>query len=270
MEPGVSLITPSPPIHLIVAPNPSLLTGPGTNTYVVGSDPACVIDPAVPEKAYIEAVREAAGRVEVILVTHRHPDHVGGVRALASVSGATVRAFGQEPAGGVDVVPLSDGEMVVFGGVGLRALHTPGHASDHLCFLLEGVGGLFSGDNVLGEGTAVIAPPDGNMRSYLATLERLRELAVDRIYPGHFRPLDGGREVLDRYLAHRTEREAAIVAAVMDSRATIDEIVARAYTDTPPELHPIALHSARAHLEMLEEDGRVTRVDDRWSATELR
>jgi glyoxylase-like metal-dependent hydrolase (beta-lactamase superfamily II)/8-oxo-dGTP pyrophosphatase MutT (NUDIX family) len=254
----------SPLVHVVLAPNPSFMTGPGTNTYVVGSQPTIVIDPAVPDRHYIDSILEAAGEVEAILVTHRHSDHVGGIAVLAERTSAPVRAWGHEPAGGVNVRPLADGAGVTAGTVTLTALHTPGHASDHLCYLLEGTASLFAGDNVLGEGTAVIAPPDGNMSDYLATLRRLESLQLDRIYPGHFRPLDGGTAVIRGYLAHRAARESAILDALRRGPSTVEEIVSRVYTDVAPNLHPIARFSVLAHLEMCEEEGRVLRDDDRW------
>lgn len=254
----------SPNVHLVLAPNPSVMTGPGTNTYVVGSDPTVVIDPAVDDEHYLASVIEAAGDVAQILVTHRHADHVGGARSLADATGAPVRAFGDNPAGGVAVDPVEDGALIAFGGMALRAIHTPGHASDHLCFLLEGTASLFSGDTILGEGTAVIAPPDGDMSDYMASLERLRSLHIDRIYPAHFRPLDGGRAVIDGYISHRRAREAQIEACLGDSLAAVEEIVACAYQDTPLHLHPVARMSALAHLEMLEKKGRAVRAGDVW------
>jgi glyoxylase-like metal-dependent hydrolase (beta-lactamase superfamily II) len=143
-------------------------------------------------------------------------------------------------------------------------MHAPGHASDHAVFLLEGTASLFAGDNILGEGTAVIAPPDGDMGDYLATLERLRALDLERIYTGHFRPLDGGTKVIEGYIEHRRQRERAIVEAVRDGAGTIDEIVERVYVDVSPTLHPIARYSVLAHLELLERGGEVTRSEDRW------
>jgi len=254
----------SPLVRVVLAPNPSFMTGPGTNTYVVGAGPTVVIDPAVPDERFVNAVLESAGRVVAILVTHRHSDHVGGVAAIERRTGAVVRAFGTQDAGGAEVTPIADGDIVESGNARLVALHTPGHASDHICFVLEGAASLFSGDTVLGEGTAVIAPPDGDMRAYLQSLERLRALDIDRIYPGHWRPLDGGRRVIENYIAHRNERARAIVAALGPRGATIDEVVATAYADTPAALHPIAAYSATAHLQMLEADGRVKCVNDRW------
>jgi glyoxylase-like metal-dependent hydrolase (beta-lactamase superfamily II)/8-oxo-dGTP pyrophosphatase MutT (NUDIX family) len=254
----------SPLVQLVVAPNAGVMTGPGTNTYIVGSGPATVVDPAVSDRAYVDAVVAAAGDVTTILVTHRHSDHVGGAAALAARTGAEVRAWGSAPAGEAPVTPLEDGEVLESGGARMHALHTPGHASDHLCFWLEGGASLFSGDNVLGEGTAVIAPPDGDMGAYLDSLRRLRTYRLSRIYPGHWPPLDGGTAVIDRYIAHRLEREAKIVAALDPGPATIEEIVARAYADTPAHLHPIAAHSALAHLQLLEATGRARRTNEHW------
>ena len=260
----------SPLVTWVLAPNAGVMTGPGTNTYVVGTGPVAVIDPAVDDDSYVNAVCTVAPRIDMILVTHRHSDHVGGVEALARRTGAQVLAFGSAPAGGVAPNPLHDGESVHIGGGRLQVLHAPGHSSDHLCFLLEHAASLFAGDNVLGEGTAVIAPPDGNMRAYLATLERLAQLEVDRIYPGHFRPLDGGRAVLQGYIDHRRARERKIAAALQHfGEADLDAIVRLAYDDTPAALHPIARYSALAHLEMMEEDGRAARHADRWVLTSV-
>lgn len=258
----------SPLVTWVLAPNPGVMTGPGTNTYVVGTGPVAVIDPAVDDESYIEALSAAAPVIDVILVTHRHEDHVGGIEAVVARTGAPVRAFGDAPAGNVTVEPLRDHDALDIGGGRLRVLHAPGHSSDHLCFLLERAASLFAGDNVLGEGTAVIAPPDGNMRAYLATLERLAALDVDRIYPGHFRPLDGGTAVLEGYLAHRRARDQKIFAALQSlGRADVDSIVELAYDDTPVELHPIARYSALAHLEMMEEDGRARNRNGQWQLT---
>ncbi len=254
----------SPLVQRIVAPNPGLMTGPGTNTYVVGSDPSCVIDPAVADRDYLERIGEASGRIGCILVTHRHPDHVGGIAALLERDDVPVHAFGSEPAGGCPVRPLEDGSVVEVEGAQLRALHTPGHASDHLCFFLEGAASLFAGDNVLGQGTAVIAPPDGNMRDYLTSLKRLQNRHISRIYPGHFDPLDGGNAVLEYYLSHRRERHAAILEAVGEGAETIESVVKRVYKDTPLPLHPVAARQVQAHLDMLRDDGEVFCAGNRW------
>lgn len=266
-RPGVLSTRVSPLVHVVLAPNPGLMTGPGTNTYVVGTGPTFVIDPAVPDEHYVATVAGAAGEVEAILVTHRHGDHTGGVRALIDALGTSVpiRAWTGEPVDGLAPLPLADEEVLVAGGATLRTLHTPGHASDHVCFYLEGAATLFSGDCILGEGTAVIAPPDGDMGDYLASLHRLLDLHLDRIFPGHFRALSGGRAVVDGYIEHRKARERRIVSALENGVATLPEIVERAYEDTPAELHPAAAMSALAHLELLAREGRAESRDDRWS-----
>lgn len=254
----------SPLVQVVLAPNPGVMTGPGTNTYIVGSGPTVVIDPAVEDEEYIETLGEAAGDVIAILVTHRHDDHVGGVAAIQRRTGAPVRAWGAAEAGGFPVEPLAEGEVIEAGVARLRAMHAPGHASDHVVFLLEGTASLFAGDNVLGEGTAVIAPPDGDMGDYLATLERLRDLDLERLYTGHFRPLDGGRAVIENYLDHRRAREAAIVAAMEKGAELIAAIVEMVYVDVAPALHPIAELSVAAHLDLLARRGEVRRNGDRW------
>lgn len=254
-------------VRRIVAPNPSIMTGPGTNTYIVGAGPTCVIDPAVSDAGYIEDVIAAASDMRSILVTHRHPDHVGGIAALVERTGVPVRAFGSEPAGGVAVDPIADGEVLEFGGARLHTMHTPGHAPDHLCFYLEGGASLFSGDNILGSGTAVISPPEGNMRTYLASVKRLQDVHISRIYPGHWPPLDGGDEVVRRYLTHREERNEAIVHSLDAQPLTIAGIVSIVYSDTPAELHPVAVHQVQAHLDMLHKEGRVFQSGNRWFAS---
>jgi glyoxylase-like metal-dependent hydrolase (beta-lactamase superfamily II)/8-oxo-dGTP pyrophosphatase MutT (NUDIX family) len=254
----------SPLVHLVLAPNPSAMTGPGTNSYIVGTGPVVIIDPAVDDDEYLDALRAFARDVSAILVTHRHEDHVGGIATLAKEYGCPVRAFGSEPAGGVDVVPMNEGDRIDVGGGSLLALYAPGHASDHLNFLLEGTKSLIAGDNVLGEGTAVIAPPDGDMRAYMETLHRLLDLDLERIYPGHFRPLDGGRAVIEGYIAHREERKRQVLDALVEGPASIDDIVDRAYTDTPAHLHPVAAYQVLAMLELLESESRVRREGQRW------
>ena len=259
----------SPLVHAVLAPNPGVMTGPGTNTYVVAAGPTVVIDPAVDDEAYLDEIVERGGDIASILITHRHSDHVGGAAALSARTGAPVRAFGDAPAGDAEVVPVEEGDVIEIGGVRLVTLHCPGHAADHLCWLMEDAASLFAGDNILGEGTAVIAPPDGDMSAYMHTLDRLAALHIDRIYPGHFRWLDGGTKVIQGYIDHRRERERQVLEVVADVEASVEEIVARVYVDVPQHLHALAAYSVLAHLEMLEEQGKVARRKHLWRVTNV-
>lgn len=259
----------SPLVSRILAPNPGLATGPGTNTYVVASgEETVIIDPAVPDPVFVEAVTQVAGnrgRTSMILLTHLHPDHIGGVATLAEQFGCEVAGWeGATDESPLITRPLADGEEIHLGDVTLRVLHTPGHASHHLCFRLENEGSLFAGDVVAGAGTVVIAPPDGDMGDYLTTLERLLETGVGRIYPGHGPVIDDGEAKLREYVAHRRDRERQVLDALESGLETIPEMVKRIYADIDEALHPMAEMSVRAHLDMLEGEGRVDRRDDRW------
>jgi glyoxylase-like metal-dependent hydrolase (beta-lactamase superfamily II)/8-oxo-dGTP pyrophosphatase MutT (NUDIX family) len=254
----------SPHVAVVLAPNPSLMTGPGTNTYVVGSGRTVVIDPAVADDAFLDSVMAIAGEVAAIAITHRHPDHTGGVAALVERTGAPVFAHGDDAVDGIPVQRIVEGDEIAAGGAALRTLHTPGHASDHVSFELVGTKSLFAGDNILGEGTAVIAPPDGNMRDYLFSLYRLRGLDLERIYTGHSKALDGGTAVIDGYLAHRAERRQSVIDA-LDVPRTVEEIVSLVYADTPENLHALARLQVVAMLELLEEEQIVDAADEEWS-----
>lgn len=261
----------SPLVSYVLAPNPGLATGPGTNTYVVGDGETAIIDPAVADPRFIEALTRAAGdrgRPSVILLTHLHPDHTGGVGVLAEQLGCEVGAF-EGIAGDAEHVTrhIADGEEIRVGGATLRALHTPGHASGHLCYHLVEENALFAGDVVAGLGTVVIAPPDGDMGDYLATLERLEGLGVERIYPGHGPEIADGPAKLAEYIAHRRDRERQVLDALSAGLERIPDMVQRIYADVDPRLHPMAEMSVRAHLEMLEREGRVRRDGETWTPT---
>lgn len=247
-------------VSRLTADNPSLMTGPGTNTYLVGHRELVVIDPGPDDEGHIEAIRQAlAGRrLRAVLVTHSHPDHAPGAPRLAEASGATVLGFAARP-GFVPDRTLAEGDLVELGDVALHALHTPGHASDHLCYLAETPGRLlFSGDHVMGGSTVVIAPPDGDMAAYLASLERLLETSppLGAIAPGHGPALEDPVAVLRGYIAHRLAREKAVRASLAARRsATVAEIVSDVYSDVSQELHPIARYSVWAHLLKLADEG---------------
>lgn len=266
-----------PGVVRLTAPNPSLMTGPGTNTYLVGHERLVAIDPGPAEGEHIEAIAAtAAGRLAAIVVTHTHSDHAPGAAWLARLTGARVLGYGPRDGFEPDVA-LREGDRVGDGDVGLRAVHTPGHASNHLCFLAAAGPGageegqvLFSGDHVMGSSTVVIAPPDGDMDAYLASLRRMLELEppVTVIAPGHGPLMPAPREVIEGYLSHRLAREEAIARALATGETSVDGIVAAVYTDVPEALHPVARYSVWAHLRKLANDGRAASTDpDEITAT---
>jgi glyoxylase-like metal-dependent hydrolase (beta-lactamase superfamily II) len=263
----------APGVRRLVARNPGFMTGPGTNTYLVGTQPCAVIDPGPHDPVHIERILEAAGgRVSAILVTHTHPDHSPAVAALAQSTGAEVLGRGPPVHGRQDATfaptrVLNDGDVVRVDDLALRAIHTPGHASNHLCYLLEGAGMLFSGDHVMQGSTVVIGPPDGDMKVYLQSLARLQREPVTRIAPGHGTVIEDAQSEVARLIAHRLQREAKVVERLRRAgRATIDVLVASVYDDVDPRLHPVAKGSLLAHLLKLEADGRAAR-DDAADAT---
>ena len=196
----------------IVAPNPGIMTGPGTNTYLVGRAEVMVIDPGPDDPRHLDAVAACAGdRARWIAVTHTHADHAPGAAALRARLPGPVALVGFAPGEGFEPdVVVGDGDWVGPPGPRLRAIHTPGHASDHLCYLLEGERLLLSGDHVMDASTVVIAPPDGDMAAYLTALERLRRMALRAIAPGHGRVITDPAARLDHYLRHRLRREEAV------------------------------------------------------------
>jgi glyoxylase-like metal-dependent hydrolase (beta-lactamase superfamily II) len=255
-------------VRRLVARNPGFMTGPGTNTYLVGTQRCVVIDPGPHDPVHIERILQATGgRVIAILTTHTHPDHSPAVPALAQSTGAEVlgRAapeHGRQDATFVPTRVLNDGDIVRIGDLALRAIHTPGHASNHLCYLLEGAGLLFSGDHVMQGSTVVIGPPDGDMQQYLQSLARLQREPVTRIAPGHGTVIEDAQAELARLIAHRLQREAKVVDRLRRAgRVTIDVLVTSVYDDVDPRLHPVAKGSLLAHLLKLEADGRAAHDD---------
>jgi glyoxylase-like metal-dependent hydrolase (beta-lactamase superfamily II) len=241
----------------VLAPNPGPFTLEGTNTWIVGEDPSVVIDPGPDDAGHILAVLEEAGSVGTVLLTHRHPDHAPGAARLAEAARATVLAFDAREG----ARRLIDGETVPVGDLQLRVIHTAGHTPDHVCFLLEPEGLLFTGDTVLGRGTSVVNPPEGDMAAYINSLQHLRRLGARSIYPGHGPVVFDATAKLDEYLAHRALRERQILAALAAGARTALEIVPEAYQDdVPPEMHPAAARSVLAHLLKLERERRLTRV----------
>ena len=259
----------------ILAPNPSVMTGPGTNTFLVADEAAgavVVIDPGPDIPDHLRRIADEVGRrgaARAILVTHGHPDHAEGAAALRDLLGVPVYAWSREGVPAMDTA-LADDEIVLVGARRLRALYTPGHRFDHLCFLLEDSEALFAGDLIAGKGTVAIIPPEGDLVDYMASLERLRALNPRLILPAHGPLLGDPGLVLDYYINHRMERELQIVLAVATGHQTVGELVRVIYTDVNPDLHPVAAHSVLAHLYKLEREGWVRRSmgdegEERWS-----
>lgn len=243
-------------VRRVLAPNPGPFTLEGTNTWVVGYAPSLVIDPGPDDPGHLVAVAYEAEPVEAILLTHHHPDHAPGARRLAEATGAPVYAY--RPAEGER--QLRHGDVVETGRVAIRAVHTPGHTPDHLAFLVEAEGLLFTGDAVLGRGTSIVDPPEGDMAAYLRSLEEMRRLSPRLLYPGHGPLVFDAVAKLDEYLEHRRERERQVLEALAEGKATPREMVPGIYGgEVPEELYPLAERSVLAHLLKLEREGRAAR-----------
>ena len=257
----------------LTAANPSVMTGPGTNTYILGDkiNGFLVIDPGPENQEHIDLIRGfTADQVRWILCTHTHVDHSPGARLLSLYTGA--RVFGRMP----DYSERQDqtfspyeqpthGEVMQFGDVRIDVIHTPGHASNHLCFLFVEARMLFTGDHIMQGSTVVINPPDGDMSDYFSSLNKLYDYQFDWIAPGHGFLMDNPHEVIDRLLVHRRKREAKVINALsLLGRGTIDDLTMSAYDDVSPALHPLAKRSLLAHLIKLLQERRVLQDGNLW------
>ena len=263
----------SPGVRRIVAPNPSMMTGPGTNTYIFGERELAVVDPGPRLRAHIDdIVRKAGAQIRWILATHTHPDHSPGVKLLAEKTGADVLGMAAPDGEHQDTSfrptrLLSDRDTLETGEFVLEAIHTPGHASNHLCFRHTATNWILTGDHVIDGSTVVINPPDGNMSDYLDSLRKVKALRPDALLPGHGDRIDDPDRLIDWIIDHRLEREAKVLAAVkanpgLSTRALVPKV----YADVPPRLYAWAERSLLAHLEKLQRDGDVVRADGSWSA----
>jgi glyoxylase-like metal-dependent hydrolase (beta-lactamase superfamily II) len=261
-------------VRRILAPNPGVFTGPGTNTYLVGIDEVVVVDPGPDlgdDTSHLDAIVACGSdRIRWIVCTHTHPDHSPAAAALKERTGAEVLAF---PTDAVDLDrEIGDGFQLEGTEFRLTALHTPGHASNHVCFLLEGEQLLFSGDHIMNGSTVVIGPTDGDMAVYLQQLERLRSVRMRGIAPGHGGVIDDPQAKVEEYISHRLAREAKVLAALRDAKtATVDQLLPTVYDDVDEARHWIAKSSLWAHLRKLAGDGLATSampddIESTWSA----
>ena len=259
----------------VTAPNPGPMTGAGPNSYLVG-EPGhwTVIDPGPVSVAHRQALLAAAeGHIERILVTHTHRDHSPGAAALTQATGAPVygRVADHPPWQDESFAPtleLRGGErLALTSGATLRVIHTPGHASNHLCYLLEEERTLFTGDHIMQGSTVVINPPDGDMAAYLDALRSLLEVDLEWLAPGHGFLVDAPHAALRSLIAHRLRREAKVLAALQScGPAALEALVPAVYEDTPVALHGVAARSLLAHLLKLQAEGTARLDGEAWSA----
>ena len=256
--------TPSDLVGRVLGLNPGLMTGPGTNTYLLGRRDPILIDTGAGVPDYVPLLERYLGergfrQPSRVLLTHRHRDHLGGVEQLRErFRGLRVSKMRHRDPGLPEPIDdLRDGETVHGEGVTLVPVYTPGHASDHLCYYLVEERALFTGDVVLGGSTTVIPADDGDLLDYLASLRRLLALDVQRIYPAHGPVIEDGPGRIREYIDHRMLRERQILDALADNVATIPDLVKRIYVDVSPALHPVAALSVESHLKKLARENRV-------------
>ena len=260
----------TPLVRRITAGNPGMFTGPGTNTYLIGDEEVTVIDPGPALHEHIEVIIQASANIKQILLTHTHPDHSPGTRLLQDNIGVPVFALITESSKDQDITftperILIDGEIIANEYYSIEVIHTPGHASNHLCYLLKDEKLLFTGDHIMDGSTVVIAPPDGSMQDYIDSLAKLKEYDLNKIAPGHGELIDEPYAVVDWIIKHRFERESKVIDVLKQHNSgDLNTLVKDIYADVDSMLHPVAKWSLESHLIKLMDEGVVTRKNDKF------
>lgn len=272
----MSLVTLTKRLRRITAPNPGPMTGEGTNCYLIGQDDIAVVDPGPAIDSHINHIVEIAGdRIKWIIVTHTHRDHSPAAAKLAEITGAPCLGMlasdpSMQDSSFVPDVVLAHDDTIASSDFTLRTIHTPGHVDNHLCFLLEEDGILLAGDHIMNGSTVVIVPPQGDMKAYIESLQRLKDYSLKAIAPGHGELIENPMDVLDWTVKHRLIREEKVLSKLTSQPALLSELVTLVYDDVSPTLHPIAEYSLWAHLLKLEKDKKAIGSNDnngvtRWS-----
>ena len=265
MQPHGEVRTLTSRVRRVVAPNPGPMTGPGTNTYIVGDTDLVVVDPGPAEPSHVEAILACVGdRLRFIACTHTHPDHSPAAAVLAEATGAALigRVTADDRHQDLTFQPatqIEDDDTIAGSDWTLRAIRTPGHVDNHVCFLLEEEGMVFAGDHIMNGSTVVIVPPGGNMSDYIASLRRLLDYDVKVVAPGHGELIPDCRGEVEKLVRHRLMREAKVAAALDNDPQSLDGLVVSVYDDVDPMMHEWAKLSLLAHLIKLETDGRTVR-----------
>ena len=269
MQPHGEVRVLSPRVRRIVAPNPGPMTGPGTNTYIIGNTELAVIDPGPAIPSHVDAILSSVGeRLRYVVCTHTHPDHSPGAAVLAENTGATLvgRVTADDRHQDLTFQPeaqIEDDARIAGDGWTLRAIRTPGHVDNHVCYLLEEEGVVFAGDHIMNGSTVVIVPPGGSMAHYIASLKRLLEYDVRTVAPGHGDLIPDCRAEVEKLVRHRLMREAKVARALASEPKSLDTLVVSVYDDVDPAMHEWAKLSLLAHLIKLESEGRSVRSSDK-------